>query len=141
VAALDFAAFLELSLRLLARQAPECYARLARVGDAVRFAVEGEPVRLRFESGRHRIDRQGAAALEVRSDRGTIGALAAGELSLLDAILTERFGLRGTADAAARFDAALLAFVDGAVRYPSFPALFDAFRRERPAQAAARFSL
>ena len=143
MAALEFAAFLELSLRLLARQAPACYARLAGAGagDAVRFAVEGQPVRLRFVDGRHRIECGEAAAVEVRSDRATIGAFADGELSLLEAVLAERFSIRGAADAVARFDAALLAFVDGALRSPSFPALFEAFRRESPAQAAARFSL
>jgi hypothetical protein len=136
---LEFGAFLELALRLLKRQAPGCYARL---GDAVRseavhIAVDGRPLVVRFRGGRHEITAPTCAAtVEICTDRAAILALIDDELSLLEAILSERLWVQGSAEGVERFDEALQAFLDGALRAPSFPALLDAFRSDPPLPGA-----
>jgi hypothetical protein len=126
-----FASFLGRALAALRSEAPRAFSRLGAAAgrDGVRIDVDGPAVVLRFEGDRFDLAPDaGPASVEVRSDRATILALIDGEVRLLDAILDERLGVRGPVDAVLRFDAALTAFLDGAVRAPSLPTLLAAFR-------------
>jgi hypothetical protein len=127
-----FAVLLERSLDAIAREAPGAYARVADAtgADGVLLAVDAAPFVVRFDASprtSHRLT-SGAAAVDVRTDRDTILALLEGTLALVDALECERLWIQGRTDAVLRFDAALLAFLDGAVRAPSVLPLLDAFR-------------
>lgn len=128
----DFGAFLQRSLALLAREAPAAEHRLAHAlgANVVTFRVDGAPVAVRVEEGRPRVaGAREPGHTEVATDPHTILDLVDAKLTLLEALTSERFRLRGSLDAVTGFDAALLAYLDGAVRCPSFPALLDEFRR------------
>lgn len=131
---LEFAQLLDRSLALMAREAPRAYERLGDAfgASAVRLEVGEERIAVRFAEKRHRLEAsaRGQSAL-VRVDRATILALADGELALLDAILCERLWLQGSVDAVIHFDAALLAYLDGALRCPSFPKLLREYHGAR----------
>lgn len=129
-----FAAFLDSALLALAREAPASYLRLAGLAGAegVRLAIGEPPVVVRFGARSHSLEPAPApAAVEVQSDRATILALLDAELTLLAAIESDRLHVRGEADAVLRFEQALGAFLEGAVRAPSLPALLAAYRGGR----------
>ena len=131
----EFAPLLDRSLALMAREAPRAYERLGDAfgASAVRLEVGNEQIGVRFDQRRHVLEADASGGMSgksalVRVDRATILALADGELALLDAILCERLWLQGPIDAVIHFDAALLAYLDGAVRCPSFPRLLREYR-------------
>lgn len=128
----DFAFFLEASLRVLAREAPASARRVAdALGPAgVRVAVDGAArvVRGRGDALLCEAERS-PAAVDVATDRTTVLGLVDARTTLMDALLEERFRVRGPVEAVIRFDDALLAYLDGAVRCPSFPTLLRDYRR------------
>lgn len=126
-----FARFLARALGALAGEAPAWHAAVAAaVGPAgIALRVDGETFRLRFEGAALRLDdATQAAGLEVRTGRATILALADGDLSLVAALESDRLFVRGALDAVLRFDTALLAFFEGAVRAPSLAPMLDRLR-------------
>jgi hypothetical protein len=129
-----FGAFVDGALLALAREAAATYARLATLvgAEGVRLAMGDAALVVRFGARSHAIEPARApAAVEARSDRATIAALLAAELTSREAIESDRLQLRGEVDAVLRFEQALGAFVEGAARAPSFPGLLAAFRDER----------
>jgi hypothetical protein len=127
----DFGDLLEQSLAQIARSSPAGYARLAeRMGtDRVRIDVDGTPARLCFSRGRHALARDGSEAdLELRTDGAGVLALVDAELSLLDAVLADRLFVRGGVEAVARFESALVAYLEAAVRTPGLPELLGEYR-------------
>jgi hypothetical protein len=131
----SFAGFVSAALVALARETPAAYARLADCAGAegVRLEVESTPFVVRFGARSHSLEPAPAAgAVDVRSDRETLLALLDAELTLLEAIESDRLHIQGETDAVLRFEQALGAFLEGAVRAPSFPALLAAFRGARP---------
>lgn len=119
------------SIEALEREFPPAYAAMcARLAPRVTsIEVEGERTTLRFApTGVARDTTQSPAELIVRSDRRTILDVVDGEVTLVDAVLQDRLAVQGHPDDLVAFHDALLLFVHGAVRSPSFPSLLDAFR-------------
>jgi hypothetical protein len=128
-----FSELLSLSLWHMEREAPQAYASLCRQAPAaVSLRVDGETVHVAFSPGRARI-RSAALPAPVHAEvtRKVILALADGEMTLLEALLTDRVHLRGPLADLLRFDDALLGYLNGAVRSPSLRGLFRQYR-ERP---------
>ena len=133
----DLRAFLERSLNLLAREAPGAYSRLCGTLAGRRLCVEGDGMAftLRFDADAA-VSRAalGDEEISISVDRRSILALVDGELTLEEALRQDRLVVRGAvADAARAFDA-LLIFVRGAIRCPSFPALLSEFRSSDSAE-------
>jgi len=126
----EFPVFLERSLDVLREQVPEAYRELdaSLAGQRLRVAVDGAARVLRFAGGEHALAPDGAADAELRTRGETILALVDGELGLLDAITRDALFLRGPVEAVVRLDAALHAYLAGAVRAPGFPPLLHAYR-------------
>lgn len=131
------------SLDILAREHPQAHAALARrlAGLAAALRIDGERVILQVEAGVPVIS-TGAAEVEVelRATRRALLRLLDGEASLLDAVRDGSVALSGGIGALARFHDALLDYLRGAVRCPSFPPLLDDLRAQaqfaEPAGAA-----
>lgn len=129
-----FARFLARALGALAGESPAWHAEVAAaVGPSgIAMDVDGEAFRLRFEGAALHLDgATHAAGLEVRTGRATILALAEGDLSLVAALESDRLFVRGALAAVLRFDTALLAFLEGAVRAPSLAPMLDRLRENR----------
>lgn len=127
----EFADFLARSLRILQREVPEAFARMAaRLGDrGVRLSVDGRPCTLRFGAADFAIeDGEAPAQVEIVTRRGTILDLVDARLTLEDAIRSDRVFLRGPVDGVGRFHAALLSFLNGAMRASSMPEVLTDYR-------------
>ncbi len=133
-----FADFLAQSFGALQRELPAVYAQLCRqlCPREVGIVVDGETVAACFQRddvrlSRHRVN----PAVEMRTSRGAILAVIDGESTLLDSILDDRLCLRGGPEDVLAFHEALLTYVHGAVRAPSFPGLLADFRTASPEAA------
>ena len=138
----DFASFLSRSLQLLAAEASGAHQRLtiALAGRALRITVDAPPAVLRFgEQGFDWIDEHQPADMDLRVDRQTLLDLIDARIALVESILQDRFHLRGPVEAIEWFYDALLIYLDGAVRCPSFPGLLAEFRA-KTAQSTLPFS-
>jgi hypothetical protein len=126
-----FAAFLARAFSTLEREMPTAYramcARLAR--HPVLLHVDTESVALVFTATHARfVASVPAPRVLVRTSRATILAVLDAEATLMDAVLDERLRLWGGTDDLLTFHDALMLFVHGAVRAPSFSALLRAYR-------------
>lgn len=129
-----FAPFLGHSMTLLAAEKPRLYARLC---DLLRdreagVVIDGEPVGIAFPGGAFRL----VAAvtdpfIELRSSRATVLAVVDGRLTLEEAVAAEHLWLRGRLENLVLFHDALVLYLHGAVRCPSFPWLLDRYRDGR----------
>jgi hypothetical protein len=126
----DFRHFLDCGLRQLAVEARPWFERVAREleGLPLSVSVDGPPVILEFEAGRHSCDSLGSPVVALNTSRAVLLDLVDGRTSLPDAIRSDRLQLRGPVRAVIRFDRAFMAFLDGAVHCPSFPTLLHALR-------------
>lgn len=134
----SFRAFLAVSLATLRRECPAAHEQMCRQLDArrVRLRVGSEEFGLSVQRDVVRLGpRPVQAHVDVETDRRTILDVVAARASLLDVVVDERLHLRGAADELLRFHDALLSYVAGAVRSPTFPNLLDAYAR--PAEAKA----
>lgn len=140
MAPLEFPAFLERSLELLADEVPEAYAALGRslARCPLGIVIDGSSSVLWFENGRHALARAGARGAELRTTGSVILALVDGDATLLETLRSDALFLRGTTDAIAHLDTALGAYLAGAVRAPSFPRLLDRYRRSIAAPRPSR---
>lgn len=93
----------------------------------IRLTVDGEVRYLSMRGGRHVVESEGAAGVELRTDRAAIVELVEARRSLLDAVLLERLSLRGAPEELASLYDTLVVFIQGAVRSRSLPALLDAY--------------
>lgn len=128
---LAFPAFLDCALAALAREEPAAYAHLAALSGAegARLCVGDATVVLRFGARSYALEPEPApAAVEARADRTTILALVAGELSLLEAIASDRLRIDGTTEAVLRFEQSLAAFLEGVSATRAVAPLLAAFR-------------
>jgi hypothetical protein len=135
----EFRAFIARSLDLLEAETPHAYAELARALDGLPLALEvdAEAMLLAFERGRHALRDAAPAPVLLRTTHAAILDLVDGRTSLLAALREERLWLQGAPASLVRFDAALRAYLAGAVRSPSFlPLLADYRRRACDAHAA-----
>jgi hypothetical protein len=128
-----FADYLRTSLGQIARDAPRLHALAARRlgARALELSVDGEEVGVWAEGEALEVGAPRApAAVEARTTRRAIVALADGEDDLEAAVVAERVFLRGSVeDLEAGFEA-LAAYLNGAARSPELVGLMDAFRRE-----------
>ncbi len=116
----------------LASEALACLMReCPRAHGAMRTAISDRRVRL--EIGRDTFDLvagavaapHGEASLLIRSDAATVSELVHGELDLVDALVTDRVHVRGDIDAVLAASTAMTAFLAGALRCDSMPALLQ----------------
>jgi hypothetical protein len=127
------------SLDILRRECPEAYLRvcssLARL--VVALEVDGERVVLGFRP--EHIDVLSAderADVDASTTRATIAHLYDGRLTIGKAIVSDAVLLKGRVDDLVGFHDALLDYVRGAARCPSFPPLVAAYRSPlRPSDA------
>lgn len=130
---LTFPVWVERAVLRLEREAPfAATAMCEALGElTVLIDVEGERAMLSAASGRCALlpSAPAAFAVELCTTRRAIAALARGELSILDAITSGGVTLRGPVAALAGVYDALIAFLEGAVRAPSFADTLDQFLR------------
>lgn len=126
-----FATFLAHSMTLLAAEKPPVYARLCASlrGREARVTMDGERLGIAFPAGEFRlladVDRP---CIELSSSRTTVVDVVDGRLTLEEAVWGEQLELRGRLDDLVRFHDALVLYLHGAVRCPSFPWLLDCYR-------------
>lgn len=124
----SFTTFLARSLALLEDEMPSAYSAVASHlgGREVLLHVDEETLSVRGAGERLHLSFVGTApVVELRTCRDVIAALIEGEITLLDAVLSERLVLVGSVDDLVAFDAGLIAYLNGAVRCPAFPNLRD----------------
>jgi hypothetical protein len=134
-----FAAFLWESFAVLRRELPETYRRLCSHLSPREVAIQvgDESVVVRFEPrGAQRLAVPVRPQIEVHTTRAAILSLIDARSTLVESILGDELLLRGTADELLRFHDALMIYVHGAIRAPSFPHLLRAYRRDRDTHAA-----
>jgi hypothetical protein len=138
VARESFRDFLVRSLGLLEVEKPRVHAALCRMlaGKELDFSIDRARVVLRFNPALEVDDASDAPHVRVTSDRAAILGVLDG-LSLEDAIVGERVSLQGALEDLVLFHDALLTYLHGAVRCPSFPKLLAEYRRGDSRQVAA----
>jgi len=129
-----FAPFLHRSFAALRVEVPDIYAETCRrmAPRSVRIETDGEAVHMSFEKSAVRFDADSGATIDVRTSRDAILALVAGEITLAQAVLDDALWLRGEADDLLAFHDGLMAYLHGAIRAPSFPALLRDYRSHPP---------
>ena len=123
--------FLDRSLTILAREAPDSYRRLCTTLAGRRLRVSGDDE----EFGLDFHDRsvvttaaRGDEAIVAGIDRRTIVAMVDGHLTIEEALRLDRLSVRAAVtDALMAFDGIEI-YLRGAVRCPSFPGLLDQLR-------------
>ena len=142
-----FQAFLLRSMDLLEREKPALHARLEAmlVQKELELVIDEVPLSLRFAPTMTVLDDPTAPDIRLRSNTAVILAVMDGELSLEDAVLNDHIVLVGALRDLVLFHEALLLYLHGAVRAPSFPALFAAYRvgvggTDRPGPSDARLA-
>jgi len=157
---MHLAACLRLSLDTLRLECPQAYQRICDclAPLTVALSLDGDPASLAFCPGLIRIvPVEGPAPgphggqvgiqpdVHASASRSTIIDLLEGRSTIEDAILSDAILLRGRIDDIARFHDALLYYVCGAVRCPSFPAILAGYRspgrRRRKERTANRLKV
>ena len=144
----SFGAFLTQSFATLGREVPDIYARMCRQLSprSVSLRVDGELTCFEFRQGRaQRVEPIEQPVIEVKTEREVILGLVDARHSLEQAILADRLLLRGSPDDLLAFHEALMTYLHGAFRAPSFRKLLLEFRgapklaaRSMSRRAAAR---
>jgi ubiquinone biosynthesis protein UbiJ len=127
----DTRTFIETSLRTLRREFPAAYdllcAQLTPLEIHLLIEDESIPLRFRFDQAIILLAPEQPDA-ELRTTRQTILDVIDARLTLDEAILTDAIRLQGEVEVLQRFHDALITYVSGAVRCPSFPELLTRFR-------------
>jgi hypothetical protein len=125
-------AFVQTSLATLREEFPEAYYLMCRklAGLAVALFIDGEEIPIVFEPRSARVvhDPPSPPDVRARTTRRTILDVLDARLSLQGAVDSGALELWGPIEDLEAFHAALLLYVQGAVRSPSFPGLLDRFR-------------
>jgi len=121
--------FIEASLDALEREHPQAYALVCNqmAGRRTLLTIDSEAVLLDFSARRAALTRteDAGAALLLVTDWDTIFDLLDARLTIIEAVECGRFNLHGEARELTRFYDALLIYLRGAVRCPSFPMLLE----------------
>ncbi len=126
-----FSGFLAHSMTLLAAEKPRVHARLCALlrDREASVTMDGVITGIAFPGGAFRlvqtVDRP---FIELRASRRTVLDVIDGRLTLEEAIWGSQLELRGGLDDLVRFHDALVVYLHGAVRCPSFPWLLDRYR-------------
>jgi hypothetical protein len=126
-----FASFLARSLSALATELPWAYAKMCRTlnGREVSIELDGAIAVVLCSADSAAVASSGVApAVECRTTRAAVLALARAETTLLEAVLGERVWLKGRVADLLAFHDGLMIYLGGAVRSPSFPGLLYEFR-------------
>jgi len=124
-------AFVEASLAALREEFPDAYYLMCRrlLGRTVALSIDEEQIPIVFEARSARVgDPLPQPHVRVRTTRRTILDVLGARLSLQGAVDSGALELWGPIEDLEAFHAALLLYVQGAVRSPSFPGLLDRFR-------------
>lgn len=126
------ARLLRASLACLWRESPAHHGALCRrlAGRAVALRLDDEILELRGEDGEVRVTTPRGATCRVRTTRTTILAVLDGRRTLLDAVVAEEVAIGGPLDDLLALHEALVEYVHGAVRAPSFPSLLQRLRNQ-----------
>jgi hypothetical protein len=123
------------SFAVLAAELPAAHARMCALlaGRAVAIDVDGERFVAAFEGGQARVaslpaGEDPAAGVRVATGRAAILAVIEARRSLADAVLADEVRVVGDLDRLVEAHHALVTYVHGAVRCPSFPSLLQRFR-------------
>ena len=123
------------SLEALRAERPDDFAALAALlaGRAIALDVDGERFAVAFSAGEAAIaDTAEAPAVRLRMSRRLIADVVRAETTLVDAAREDRLEvIGGVAEIALVYDGLML-YVHGAIRAPSFPGLWERFRRLLP---------
>jgi hypothetical protein len=128
----DTSAFIETSLITLRREYPAAYFLLCRqlVSLEVHLLIEDESIPLRFAPDQAiLLPAPEQPDAELRTTRQTILDVIDARLTLDEAIMSDAIHLQGEVEVLRRFHDALITYVSGAVRCPSFPELLTRFRQ------------
>ncbi len=126
-----FRDFLSESLETLAREMPDAYGALCRKLDEREVAIRigRERVGVVFSKEKAVVRRSSKqAAIEVTTSRAAILDLIDANTTMIEAVLGERLGLRGSLGELARFHDGLAFYLHGAMRAPSFPGILRRYR-------------
>ena len=128
----EFGRFLARSFTALEHEHRSAYLRTCRAlaGRSVQIEIDSPAVLARFSASAVSVsDADAAGDLTLGTDKSTVFDLIDGKLTLLEAVRSERMQLRGSVESVADFHDALMIYLDGAVRSPSFPDLLTDYRR------------
>lgn len=128
---LEFPVYLVTALERLRGEVPEAYHAIGEaLGEQpVSIVVEGTPCTVRSLDGELTVKPGTSALTQVATDWVTLFDLLDGRVSLLSALRSDDLRLIGSVDAIVHFESALRAFLAGAVRSPSMPALQQGMRQ------------
>lgn len=128
----SFRDFLASSFALLAREVPAAYTQMCRqlAPREVILRVDRETVALVFSRDDvHIAPHSSHPHVEIETTRATVLSVIDAEATLTEAVFDDRLLLRGRLEDLVAFHDALLTYVQGAVRTPSFPALLRRYRQ------------
>ncbi|MEZ4406578.1 MAG: hypothetical protein R3A52_08895 [Polyangiales bacterium] len=136
-----FDGWVRAGLDALRAELPWGYAAMCEALGAreVLITVSGQPAAVRCDGARATVSAEVARpAVTLRATAAEVVALADGERTIAEAVIDGRVVMRGEVDDLLAAHDALVAFVRGAVRAPSFAWRLDAFRQWAAARDAAR---
>jgi hypothetical protein len=122
------------SLDILQQECPQAYALLYQqlAGKTLLLEIGQERMHLVLKSGQiavRAVDKTRQPAAALYAGWGTILDLADARLTLSEAILNEDVNIVGEVNELARLYEAILLYIRGGMRCPSFPLLLDDFRK------------
>lgn len=129
---MKIADFIAKSLSVLRDECPEAYFLMCALlaPCEVLLRIDGEPVSLAFDAaGVHLLPAPGRPRVELATTRATILDVLDARQTLHEAVVADAILLKGAPSDLAACHDALLTYVRGAVRCPSFPVLLDEFRQ------------
>ena len=138
-------ALLQESFDCLEREIPQAYQRMCVTldGVSVRISLDDETVVIAFGGAHGQVAVAGGPVeAELCTSRRAVLAVLDGRLSLADAVLADAVRIKAPLDTLERLNRGLEAYVHGAVRSHSFPALLVRFgareQQESDGPGAAR---
>jgi hypothetical protein len=131
----SFIDFLAESILALEREVPLAHSTMCRVlaGREVRLDVDGDHFAVVFEIDSASILAEPRSSnVDVKTSRDTILELIDARLTLVDALFAETLHVQGDPTDVLAFLDGLGAYLQGAVRSPSFPGLLRRYRAAAP---------
>jgi hypothetical protein len=140
-----FESYVRRSLTILKREQPRMYAELRRAfaDSAVDASVSGERVHIYGRGDEILVEKINgdatSSSIRATSTLEIIERILEGEQSLLDVVWRDQVHLVGSLERLLVVHAALVLYLQAAVRCPSIPRLLNQFRRRVQQHARARY--